>query len=401
MGAAFFGLLLLVSGAASSVYVLKAIAAPSTAQEAASIDALLTDVIAGRLETVGDDLVDFGDQSEVNILLLGLDARTGWDAPHCDAIHMLTLNIDDWTMQITSVPRGTTAYIPGEYEEHEYYLANACAFAGLDHGIREIEKVLGVKHDYLVTVGFSQTIGILRAFELPTTEGLQWLRHRQSYAIGDPQRSHNQAVFMKDVIVGHLNKFRSVFALPMQLVLYNSVNTDLPFAHAKALLHGFVSAEIDARPDDIVLAMKPYYETVDYHFDPEHAAEQIEEKLDRVAPYLSREDLSRRSLEEIQKDLMNFLDGELERESYEDVMAARTWLQVEDSAARASYHYKFVELAYNALRENDFESAKNVITDYLLEAEALGEWSYAVNAEYMLAKDLAPDALGVDISAVY
>jgi hypothetical protein len=346
----------------------------------ATIESVVDDVLAHRADTIlRDGEVDFGEKNEINVLLLGLDARKGSLEPHCDAIHMYTLDIENWNMRITSVPRGTYSYIPpGTYEETEYYLANACAFAGLDYGVEQIEKIVGVKADYVATVGFSQTLGILRFFELPTTESLQWLRHRQSYAIGDPQRSHNQAVFMKDLIISQLNKFRSGIGLPAQYILYGIVDTDMDFSVARALLNGFVDAKIDQRADDITLAMRPHYVTQDLHFDTENPDEQINELLSFIRPYLSNEDLSDRTLDSVQDELVEYLQDRLDSEAtYSDVVNQQLWLQVENIETREEFHYLFIEGYAQELVRQDVEEVIDLLSSYIFEKETVGEYDYA------------------------
>ena len=122
-----------------------------------SMDEIIEDVLEKRRDRHEDvDEKDLESLSHINILVLGLDARKANQNPHCDAIHMFSLDLEQWNMTITSVPRGTYSYIPpGNYPANEYYLANACAFAGLPYGIEQIEKVIGIKSDYVVSVGFS------------------------------------------------------------------------------------------------------------------------------------------------------------------------------------------------------------------------------------------------------
>jgi anionic cell wall polymer biosynthesis LytR-Cps2A-Psr (LCP) family protein len=350
----------------------------------ASIDEVVGGVAEQRaafLEEHPD--VDFGDENEINILLLGLDARKGMNEPHCDAIHMFTIDVEDWTVDITSVPRGTYAYIPpGTYAETEYYIANACAFAGLDYGIEQIEKVLGVKTDYYVTVGFSQVLGIVRLFDLPATETLQFLRHRQGYAIGDPQRSHNQAVFMKDLMLSQLDRFRGDFGSSMVYVFFTMVNTDMDFVTAKALLDGMLESGIDERPEDIRLYMRPYYETVDYHFDPETTPEELEKRLEYLDYFLSDADLSNKSLEEIQAELTVYLESRIASdESLADVFDKALWLQIEDDDDREDLHYRLVEQHAYQLVEQDEDAAMDLLTDYIIEKETLGPADYAKRAK--------------------
>ncbi|MBU1126122.1 hypothetical protein KJ758_00760 [Patescibacteria group bacterium] len=385
----FFVLGLICFGAWSAYFLFASGSDDGVWVEPPTIDDVVAQLLNERGARLEEDTgdIEFGDDKVINILVLGLDSRKGNNEPHCDAIHMFSLNVEDWTIAITSVPRGTYTYIPpGTYEENQYYLANACAFAGLDYGIAQIERIVGVKADYVVTAGFSQVIGVLRFFDMPTTESLQWLRHRQSYAIGDPQRSHNQAVFMKDLIINHLEKFRNEWGVPMQYLLYKTVDTDMDFKVARALLDGYLEAEIDKRPDDIVLQMKPYYATVDYHFDPENAEEQIAALVNFVRPYLSDQDLSDRSLESIQAELDKYLEGRLASDnSVEDIIDKRLWLQIEDHDRREYFDYEFLVRSLEGLEDAD---SLDLITDYILEKTTIGEEESANKGRELLQKYL-------------
>ena len=359
-------------------------------QSTPTIINVVDEVLAQRATAIeeGESDVEFGSEDEINLLVLGLDARKGNREPHCDAIHMFTLNVTDWTILITSVPRGTYAYIPpGTYEENQYYLSNACAFAGLDYGIEQIEKIVGVKADYTLTIGFSQAIGVFRLLNLPTTETLQWLRHRHSYAMGDPQRSRNQAVFMKDIIIGQIDRFRNDFSVPMQYIGFKMVETDMDFGTARALLKGFLKAKIDERPDDITLTMKPYYPTVDYHLDLENPGEQIQALLNFIDPYLTQDDLSGKTLADIQEDLVDYLESRLtSAQAVSDVIERQLWLQVEDHDKREELHFAFVERYVEQSLQDDPEKAVDVLAEYILEKETLGEKESAVKGRKLLSE---------------
>ncbi|PIR99002.1 hypothetical protein COT87_01740, partial [Candidatus Collierbacteria bacterium CG10_big_fil_rev_8_21_14_0_10_44_9] len=71
--------------------------------------------------------------------------------------------------------------------------------------VKQIERILGKQADYLAIVGFSQTLGILRNLQLPAVDTLRWLRHRQSYAVGEPQRAHNHSTFIKQMTIKYLS----------------------------------------------------------------------------------------------------------------------------------------------------------------------------------------------------
>ncbi len=381
-----WGTILILVGIAAvltaSFFVIRALASHSV--DFGSVpneEDLVTQVLEDRLAKLEQgDVQDLGSEHEINILLLGLDSRKTWEGAHCDAIHMFTFNLDTDTLTITSVPRGTYSYIPnGPYGETEYYLANACYYAGLDYGIEQIERYVGKKHDYLVTVGFSQAMGFFRLFDLPEIETLQWLRHRQSYQIGEPQRSHNQAVFMKDMIIDNFDTVIHEFNLPLQYIAFRMVNTDMDFATARGLLAVAEDTGLSKNPDKIVLQMRPYYETVDLHFDPETIDDQLSAITEFLRPYLNEEDLSEKSAEEIQAELVDYLDYRLGLEdSVTDVFEQQMWRQINDEGERERLHYAYVErYAYEVGSEDSAMAAEQTVLDYVLEKEVLGPEEYA------------------------
>ncbi len=338
------------------------------------IEDVVNNVLAARTrEITAEGEVPFGDSDVINVLVLGIDSRKEGNEQHCDAIHLFSVNVKDWTMTVTSVPRGTYAYIPpGNYAASEYYLANACGYAGLEYGISQIERVIGVKADYVVTAGFSQLLGSLRVLGLPTTSSLQWLRHRQSYQIGDPQRSHNQAIFLEDV----LRKFgvtENKVPVTLQYVLYRMIDTDMDFGTARALYDGFVASGAATNPESITQVMKPFYATVDYHLDFENSDAQVAALLDRIRPYMSSADLSGRTLADVQDELIQYLENaKLTPEGVDLVITEETWRQVEDETVREDLHYAFMERHVAVLAGTDHAAAVQYVTDYIIEKQTLG-----------------------------
>lgn len=335
-------------------------------------------VIAARREEIESvTAIPFGSDSEINILSLGLDSRKEGEEQHCDAIHMVTLDLSDWSILITSVPRGTYSPLPSgrEYLSTDYYVSNACAFGGLDYGINQIEKIVGVKADYVATVGFSQALGIFRALNLPTTQTLQWLRHRQSYAIGDPQRSQNQAVFIKDIALKLLDG--DGISNLMMHILYSLVDTDIDFQTVEALYNGYRAADIASRPEDISLTMKPYFETKEYHFDAENADAQVDALVASLKGRLSPEDLSYKTAAELQASLETYMRQALALpDSVEHVYNEQLWRQLDDDAVREELHFRFMEKYMREFRVIDQPRAVQIVTDYILEKQfyGLSDW---------------------------
>jgi len=378
--------IVIIAAVATAVFVIRS--ASGLAGNDLSIDDVVDYVLDSRMERIGSEGGELGEEGEINVLLIGLDARKGSDEAHCDAIHMFSINTKAESLVITSVPRGTVVYIPGgPYDETDYYVSNACAFAGLDYGVSQIEKITQKKADFVVTVGFSQVMGVLRLMELPTTETLQWLRHRHSYGIGEPQRIHNQAVFMKDMIISQLDRFRSDLTLPVQYLLYKTVNTDMDFATGRTLLEYLLTIKIDERSDDIVLRMRPYYETVDYHFDIENPEAQIAEIAERLDLVLNEDDFSGQTEEEVQADLVSYLEYRLyDPEPIADVMDQMLWLQVADETLREQYHYDFLVRYLIEEYSEDNEGAIDIISDYILEKETLELEDWVEQGKQLLAE---------------
>ena len=374
------GVLVVVAGTVVAGGLLFVKPAPSTSLEAAeppAWDAVGEVIEARRDEIDAESTIPFGTDTQINILTLGIDSRKEGEEQHCDAIHMVTLDLSDWSMLITSVPRGTYAPLPPgrEYKDTDYYVSNACAFGGLDYGINQIEKIVGVKADYVATIGFSQALGIFRALELPTTETLQWLRHRQSYAIGDPQRSENQAVFMKDIALRLLGE--DGISTALMHILYSLVDTDLDFKTAQALYTAYRASEIADRPEDIQLTMKPWYDTKEYHFDPDNADAQVDALVASLEGRLSHEDLSHKSVEELQVELEKYMREALaSTDSVEHVYNEQLWRQIEDEDTREELHFRFMEKYLRELDGTDPDKAIEVVTDYVLEKQYYGltEW---------------------------
>lgn len=405
-----------------------------------TIEDIVAETVARRqAEGQQVDETDLADAGTIRVLLLGLDARKEDAQPHCDAIHMFAIDTERWTVHVTSVPRGTYAYIPAQtldwdaydaaalwrqieekrkteaeaaeaataletepaveeeteptpeppkeltdaernkllkdaFVANRSYLANVCSFLGLEEGIKRIEGVLGAEADHVVTVGFSQAMGALRLLGLPPVESLQFLRHRQSYGIGDPQRSHNQAVFMKDLIVRHIDAFADPLTVPLARIFYSFVDTDMGFDTAYALTRGLIASGISEHPERITLSMKPSFQVKDYHFDPENPLKQLEPFYEHLAKRLSDKDYSDASVEEIQTALIAFVDARLATEEpVDDLMEKAVWLQVVDDNERERIHFALVERSAHALEDaGNHDVAIDLVTAFIIEKETLG-----------------------------
>lgn len=316
----------------------------------------------------------------INILLLGLDHRKTSTSSRCDAIHMITINTQDWSAHITSMPRGTRTAIPGlASTSTQSYVANACGMVSVNYGIKQIERMLKIKADYVIKVGFSQTLGLLRLFKLPTNESLQWLRDRKSFGIGDPQRSHNQAVFIKDVALKKIALFTEPSMYPVAKVAYSFVDTNLDFPSFYALIRGFAESDIAKHPEKITLSMWPIFYTPDYHFNFNNPTDFVT-SMKATIPTSS---LTEQNYQAIQAGLIKYIKNRLTyRYSIKDIVEKQLWLQIEDEAERESLHYEIVKRQIKEARS--LESKTAILEEYIFEKETLGLTDYVQKGQALL-----------------
>ena len=121
------------------------------------------------------------------------------------------------------------------------------------------------------------------------------------------------------------------------------------------------------------------------HLDLENPDEQIQKLLDYLKPYLSKEDLSNRTLIDVQDELITYIKLQLEEESVADLYVQQLWLQVEDHDTREELHYLFVEKYVSEMVETNRNGAVDLLTAYILEKETLGEQVSSERARVLMA----------------
>ncbi|MCL4338373.1 LCP family protein [Patescibacteria group bacterium] len=318
---------------------------------------------------------------KTNILLLGLDARKGDASPRCDAIHMITIDNTQGIITITSVPRGTIVNTPGVDKESDY-ISNACHYMGIKYAVDLISKITGITPDYTVKVGFSQTLGILRMLELPTTPALEFLRNR-SLPYGDNQRSHDQALFIKDIIAKHASDISSL-PQPLRYILYQMVDTDMPYNTAETIFDNLAKEGTFKNPGLITLVTKPdnSYNLQNLHFDPDI--------------YASGDWMKNTDYENYQKDLETYLDNLLLKS--EDYIASgnvqdsfkllnvpfsqQLWLQIDATGKRNDYHYRL--LTDYVLSNPDKTQNSFLVEDFVKEMKTEKQFDFETKGENLL-----------------
>lgn len=316
----------------------------------------------------------FGDDNKVSILLLGLDSRAGQKSGHCDAIQLFNIDREADTVSITAVPRGTYSPLPpgGPLRPtSSYYVSNACGIGGLEYGINQIQKILGQKADYIVVVGFSETLGILRKFKLPTMDTLQWLRHRKGYSIGEPQRAHNHSTFLKHLMVKYAPTDVSKIDTMFHYLLYKIVETDLSFPQARGLITELSQMELETHPERVTLLMRPRYPVQDIAYDPEHLEEQLQSVLDPIKHLLSPEDFKEITEQSAEDRIVKIIEKKKDDPIFVDwAFKNDLWLQIDNDEKRENARYDLM-MKYIAKLSNKEEKEK-ILEDYILEMEQTG-----------------------------
>jgi len=335
-------------------------------------------------QTIAEDEDPFGDDDKVTVLLLGIDSRAGEEFGHCDAIQFFDLNRKTNRVHITAVPRGTYSPLPrgtGKLPS-DYYVSNACALGGLEYGIEQMERITGKKAEYVAVVGFSGVLGILRNLDLPTTETLQWLRHRQGYAIGEPQRARNHSNFLKQLITKFTPDKHSQLDTPLHYLVYSMVQSDLSFAQAREISKFLTQANVKTEDWRITLSMMPSFEVRDITYDPEEVEKYLGSMLNPIKNLLSDKDYSDKSKEETEKELLDLVDEKKEDQEFIDwAYHNALWHQIEDDQKRWQLQY---DLTMRYLAELSEEEQMKVLENYILEMQFHEAQEWAEKGKYEL-----------------
>lgn len=354
-------------------------------------DEIIENIINSRrlknsTETAADP---FDEDGIARILLIGLDTRVGQTSGHCDAIQLISIDKNAGAITITAVPRGTYSPLPPGKgtTSTDYYVSNACDLGGLEYGVQQIEKILGVKTDYLVVVGFSETLGILRYLQLPTTETLQWLRNRHGYAIGEPQRAHNHSTFIKQMLIRFAPTEKSILDTPLQYIIYKLVKTDLSFSQAQSIADAITAMDIANHPEKIQLTMRPLYIVQDIAYDSENITEYLDQTIGSIKHLLSKNDYSDVSEETLQRELLQIIEENADNlEFISWVYKNNLWLQIGDSEQSLSVQYNLFTSYLSLLV--DKKEREIAITDYIIEMENRGESLWQTKGKNLLAQEM-------------
>jgi anionic cell wall polymer biosynthesis LytR-Cps2A-Psr (LCP) family protein len=197
----------------------------------------------------------------INILLMGIDSRLGARDARADAIHLFTINPDSGVIDIMSVPRDTYCDLgyPDTTTFNIITNARALGYPGFMRRVEELCKRGPIK--YYAEVGFSQALGVLEVlgYKDPVST-LKFLRARKTLPAGDIQRSHNQAVFLRQNLI---DKFSLLTGATGDLLLtagLNFVTTNLTKEMLQGLFYRLAQKGFPRhRSDAVRVRMLPMY----------------------------------------------------------------------------------------------------------------------------------------------
>jgi len=113
------------------------------------------------------EVVEFKEQDPISVLLMGVDQRSG-DSGRSDTLIVLTVNPNEKSTQMVSIPRDTRTEIVGKGFEDK--INHAYAFGGPEMAIDTVENFLDIPIDYFIQVNMESFKDIVDAVGGVTVE---------------------------------------------------------------------------------------------------------------------------------------------------------------------------------------------------------------------------------------
>ncbi|CDQ38980.1 MULTISPECIES: LCP family glycopolymer transferase [Virgibacillus] len=235
----------------------------------------------------------FNNTESVNILLLGVDERSG-DKGRSDTMMLLSLNPNTNAIKMLSIPRDTYVTIPGRGKDK---INHAYAFGGVELSVETVEDNLDIPIHYYAQVnmeGFKQGIDALggvtvtndTAFsqggsqfpvgevQLNGEQALDYIRMRKDDPRGDLGRNERQ----RSVITAAINKgarFSSITKVgDILTILGDNVQTNLDmddmqtlFSNYRGTRKNITSMEIEGNGQRFGQPERWYYVVSDSEFN--------------------------------------------------------------------------------------------------------------------------------------
>jgi LCP family protein required for cell wall assembly len=207
------------------------------------------------------------DRKPISILLMGVDERAG-DRGRSDSLILVTVNPEEESMKMLSIPRDTRTEIIGKGTHDK--INHAYAFGGTKMTVETVENLLDLKLDYYIKVnmealsdmvdalggitvnnnltwsdeGYYKKGYVYRKGEIsldgPKTLGYVRMRHldpRGDFGRQDRQRQVIDAIIEKGASPSSINKIDNVLE-----VLGDHVKTNMTFSEMKDIQQGYIGA---------------------------------------------------------------------------------------------------------------------------------------------------------------
>src|SRR5690554_1673548 len=206
--------------------------------------------------------VDMSSGDPLSFLLMGVDARAA-DRGRTDTLMVLTVNPNDNSMKMLSIPRDTRTEIIGRGFNDK--INHAYAFGGPEMSINTVENFLDIPIDYFVTVnmeGFKEIVDALGGVSVENDfafsqsgytfeEGELFLNGDQALAYSrmrkqDPRGDFGRNDRQRKVVFGMIDSGAQISNLtktgPILQSLGNNVTTNLSFDEMMKIANNYRSA---------------------------------------------------------------------------------------------------------------------------------------------------------------
>lgn len=320
----------------------------------------------------------------INIALIGTDGRIGHPGGHADANHIISILPELGKIEIISIPRDT--YVDCGYDDSTglnkltvYYLG-----AGTKAYLSKVAEIANLQSvPYYVEFGFSQALGILRWLGFNSSETLQLLRSRKSFAIGDYQRVYNQAQFIRQNLFNRFDLLNGPLRSVLIHGLLSLVNTNLTYEQITSIIDQLDKTNFKSSADNIIIKIRPSikvnFKVLD--FSDQQSVELLRNKLrlDDIA----KKDTTAFQPKNFQAYLQNKLDNVLDDATKDTAKSPakvisklsnyydqKIWLQIPDDELSLNYSKRFANLLINAYsKKKNIQKAKAIKEAYLSEEQ--------------------------------
>lgn len=193
----------------------------------------------------------------VDILLIGVDSRLGHSRGRADALHLLSIDVSDPGVRITSIPRGTPSWL-GYEDDASNIIANVLPARGRAELQRRVARMCGRDSvPYFVQLGFSDAIGVLNLLGFEhADDALQALRQRQGYQYGDHNRCYNQGLFIRAMMQRMLPLLDGATGALLLQAGLDLLETNLPPDVCRGIVYLLNDADIARHPDRISVSLR-------------------------------------------------------------------------------------------------------------------------------------------------